>query len=135
MVPLYLAVHVTPEVAMTERYSPPADPPVGKTAYPAAAQAEPMAAPPLTAAEQETLDMLYAELKPMAISGAREYVLARTPVYLNAAMQDKINADFPPPPEADAAVAASRRADLDSYSRTAQAPAAPAPVHHAPKHG
>ena len=60
---------------------------------------------PLTVAEQEQLDTLYAELKPMAVSGAREYVMARTPVRLQEGMEAKIAVDFPPPepPPADPA--------------------------------
>jgi hypothetical protein len=65
----------------------------------------------LTTAEQETVDTLYAELKPQAIAGAREYVTARTPVPLQAAMAAKIDVDFPPPPEADAT-----RAQSGSYA-------------------
>ena len=59
-------------------------------------QAAPMAYV-MTDADTETVNNLYLELKPIAIAGAREYVLARTPVHLNAAMQDLIAADFPPP--------------------------------------
>lgn len=54
----------------------------------------------LTPAEQETVDNLYMELKPQATKAARDYVLARTPPQFQEAMGMKIDADFPPPPEA-----------------------------------
>jgi hypothetical protein len=64
--------------------------------YPAFSQPAP-AAHVLTPAEQEQCDALYEELKPQAISTARGFVLARTPVPLQEAMNAKIDADFPPP--------------------------------------
>jgi hypothetical protein len=51
----------------------------------------------LTPAEQEQVDALYAELKPLATASARNYVLSRTPAALQEAMTAKIDADFPPP--------------------------------------
>ena len=46
---------------------------------------------------------MYALLKPEAIAEARKYVQVRTPPRLQEAMTAKIDADFPPPPEALAA--------------------------------
>jgi hypothetical protein len=61
--------------------------------------------PPITPAEQEQCDAMYALLKPEAIAEARKYVQVRTPPRLQEAMTAKIDADFPPPPEALAAAA------------------------------
>jgi hypothetical protein len=54
-------------------------------------------AEPLTPAEQEQCDALYAELKPMATDSARNYVLGRTPARLQEAMTALIDADWPVP--------------------------------------
>lgn len=54
----------------------------------------------LTPAEQETVDNLYLELKPEALAAARNYVMSRTPAQFQEAMKAKVDADFPPPPEA-----------------------------------
>ena len=77
---------------------------------------EPLA---LTPDEQAEVDRLYEELKPMATSAAREYVLARTPAAYQEAMMALIDADWPVPPPPDEGVLASRRRDLESGLRRA----------------
>jgi len=69
-----------------------------------------MTEPTPTPEEQAEVDRIYETLKPEAVAAARSYVLARTPVNLQVAMEAKIAADFPPPapvepPVADPAVA------------------------------
>jgi hypothetical protein len=56
------------------------------------AEAEPLATSP---ADQATCDKLYAELKPMAANSGRYYIIAHTPVYLQAPMLVHLDADFP----------------------------------------
>jgi hypothetical protein len=87
-------------------------------------------APQLTPAEQEQCDLLYDQLKPEAIASARSYVLARTPANLQEAMNDKIDADFPPPPPPTEGELAARLEDANSAFRPgtplAEAPPPPA---------
>jgi hypothetical protein len=59
-----------------------------------------MAAEPLTPEETAAADLLYDELKPMAVASARDYVLARTPARYQEYMTTKIEADWPAPPVA-----------------------------------
>lgn len=64
---------------------------------PTEAAVEPRA---LSPAEQEKLDLLYAELEPEAKNAARAYIMSRTPADLQEAMAAKIAVDYPPPVEA-----------------------------------
>lgn len=77
--------------------------------------------PPITPEEQATCDALYVTLKPEATAEARKYVLVRTPSRLQEAMGAKIDADFPPPPEA---FSASRgdQSNLPGYQGAAYDP-------------
>ena len=99
--------------------------PVAPVAPAAAAVVEPRV---LTPEEQEQVDTLYEDLKPEATETARNYVLSRTPANLQEAMAAKIEADWPAPVGMTAEEAASRAADLLSYSRRGTAPAAPVPA-------
>lgn len=51
-----------------------------------------------TAAEEEFLDNLYAQLKPMAVDAYVSYFLARTPAHLQNDMKDLLKADLETPP-------------------------------------
>lgn len=52
-----------------------------------------------TAAEEEYLEGLYAELKPLAVDAYIAYFLARTPAHLQDDMKDLVKADLAIPPE------------------------------------
>lgn len=58
----------------------------------------------MTPDETADADLLYEELKPMAVDGAREFVLARTKAEWQEYMITKIDADWPVPPVEDPGV-------------------------------
>lgn len=66
---------------------------------PATPVAKPTAGDP-AAAEQAAADELYDSLKPMADTAGRDYMVARIPPAQMPLVQAKLDADFPPPPEA-----------------------------------